>query len=116
MAKVKMISDKNKRLRVVYGKRHRDETVKLFWQYVHFTDEAHVDPDQVHSKHILREEGTRYEAKNIQSMPDVKGVKLNFATSISWHHKGELHFYNDEHGPPVVTKNPPNHANQSIRL
>lgn len=108
MAKVKMISEKNKRLRVEYGKRHRDETLKSFWQYIHFTDEAHVDPDQVHSEHILREEGTRYEAENMQPMPDMKGVKFHFAASISWHHKGKLQFYNDEHDPPlVVTKKPP---------
>lgn len=44
----------------------------------------------------------------MQSVPDLKGAKLHFAASISWHHKSPLQFYNDEHDPPpVVTKKPP---------
>ena len=108
MAKVKNISNKNMRLRVEYGRRHEDETIDSFWQFVHFTDEAHLDPNEYYSKRVLREEGTRYESENLQAMPDMKGVKFHFAASISWHHKGELQFYNDEHNPPfVVTKKPP---------
>ena len=33
----------------------------------------------------------------MQQMPDMKGVKLHVAATISWHHKGALQFYNDEH-------------------
>lgn len=108
MVKVKKISQKNRRLRVEYGERYQHETVNSFWQFVHFTDEAHFDPDECYSKRILREEGTRYESENLQSMPDMKGVKLHFGASISWWHKSSLEFYNDEHDPPpVVTKKPP---------
>jgi hypothetical protein len=108
MTKVKEISLKNQKLRVEYGHRHKDETIDSFWQYVHFTDEAHLDPSESYSKKILREEGTRYEARHMQSMPNMKGVKLHFAASISWHHKSPLLFYNDEHDPPpVITKKPP---------
>lgn len=35
-------------------------------------------------------------------MPKMKGVKLHVAASVSWHHKGELQFYNDEHDQPIV--------------
>lgn len=67
---------------------------------MHFTNEAHVDPNQVHSKHILGEEGTCYEVE--------KRVKFYFAASISWHHKSPLEFYIDETDPsPVVMKKPP---------
>jgi hypothetical protein len=83
MAIVKPISLKNKQLRVEYGRRHVAETVNSFWQYVHFTDEAHFDPDEVFSKRVLREEGTRYEAANMQAMPQMKGMKLHFGASIS---------------------------------
>ena len=38
----------------------------------------------------------------MQPMPDMKGVKLHVAASVSWHHKGELQFYNDEHDKPAV--------------
>jgi uncharacterized protein YaiI (UPF0178 family) len=49
---------------------------------VHFTDEAHADPKELYSKRILREEGTRYESENMQSMLDMKEVKLHFAASM----------------------------------
>lgn len=108
MTKVKAISDKNKQLRVEYRLQHENETIYLFWQFVHYTEKAHLDPAECFSKRILREEGTRFEAKNMQPMPDMKGVKLHFAASIPWHHKGALQFYNDEHDPPpVITKKLP---------
>lgn len=41
-------------------------------------------------------------------MPDMKGVKLHVAVSISWHHKGALQFYNDEHDTPEIhVRKPP---------
>jgi hypothetical protein len=44
----------------------------------------------------------------MQSMPDMKEVKLHFAASVSWHHKSPLIFYNDEHDtPPMIIKKPP---------
>ena len=32
----------------------------------------------------------------------MKGVKLHVAAFISWHHKGALQFYNDEHDLPDI--------------
>jgi uncharacterized protein YaiI (UPF0178 family) len=49
---------------------------------VHFTDEAHVDLEELYSKRILREQGTRYESENMQSMLDMKKVKLHFAAFV----------------------------------
>ncbi len=49
---------------------------------MHFTDEAHFDPDQMYEERVLREEGTRYEPENMQTMPDIEGVKLHVAASI----------------------------------
>lgn len=107
MAKVKALSHKNKQLRVEYSRRHQDKTVESFWQYVHFTDKTHIDPNQLYSKFVLREEGTWYESENLPRMPDMKGVQLHFVASILWHHKSSLLFYNDEHDPPpVITKKP----------
>jgi hypothetical protein len=99
---VKLISLKNKQLRVKYDRRHVIETVNSFWQYVHFTDEAHLDSNEVFSKRVLREESTRYEAANMQVMSQMKKVKLHFETSISWHHKSPLIFYNDQHDSSFV--------------
>jgi hypothetical protein len=99
-----------------YDRRHQAVTVHSFWQYIHFTDEAHFDPGESYSKRVLREEGTRYEPQNMQPMPDMKGVKLHFAASISWHHKSPLLFYNDEHDPPPVSpKSPASHENRDTR-
>ena len=100
--KVKKISVKNKKLRVEYEHRHESETILSFWQYVTFTDEAHVDPGQIHRTCILREEGTRLNPDNMQEMPDTQGIKLHMAASISWHKKGPLIFYNDEQDPPPM--------------
>lgn len=41
---------------------------------------------------VLREEETRYETENLQTISDMKRVKLHVAASISWHHKGALQF------------------------
>lgn len=48
MAKVRSISNRNKELRVQYGREHQDHTVWNFFQYVHWSDEAHFDPDQTY--------------------------------------------------------------------
>ena len=80
---VKKISPANKKTRLQYGNDYKSETVKSFWQYVTFTDEAHVDPSQMHRGCILREEGTRLHSDNMQKMPDTQGVKLHMAGSVS---------------------------------
>jgi hypothetical protein len=49
---------------------------------VHFTDEAHLDLDEIFSKRVLREESTRFEPENMQIMSDMKEVKLHFAASV----------------------------------
>ncbi len=67
--KVKLLRLANKKDRIQYGTEHGLETVESFWQYVTFTDEAHVDPGQVARTCILRE-GTRLNPDNMQKMPD----------------------------------------------
>lgn len=100
-AVVRKISDKNKQLRVQYGLEHKDKSME-FWESVHWTDEAHIDPSQVSSQYILREEGTRYDPSNIEERSELKGVEFHIAASVSWHHKSPLQFYNDEHDFPEI--------------
>ena len=102
MAKVKEISPKNKKERVRYAEKHKDETVQSFWQYVHWIDEAHIDPSMEPRQYILREEGTRLQSENMQEMKETVGVRYHIAASVSWHHKGLLQFYNDENDPPEI--------------
>ena len=82
-SKVKKISPKNLKKRVHYDIEHRNETVKSLWQWVLFTDETHVDPDQVHRTCILREEGTRLHSDNMQEMPDTQRMRLHMTGSVS---------------------------------
>ena len=98
MASVKkQISSKNKDLRVKYGQEHKDKSVDDFWQYVYYTDEAHIDPSSAAQGWILREEGHRTDPENIQERPEKTGMKLHVAAWFNWHEKAEkLEFYNDE--------------------
>jgi curved DNA-binding protein CbpA len=91
------INNKNKLLRKQYAETHKMHTVVDFWQYVHFTNEAHFDSNQMLQKQTLREEDIRYEKKNMQTMSNMKRIKLHVVVFISWHHKEVLQFYNDEH-------------------
>jgi hypothetical protein len=99
---VKLINLKNRQLRVEYDHRHVIETMNSFWQYVHFTNETHLNSNKIFAKRVLREQSTRYEAANMQVMSQMKEIKLHFEASISWHHKSSLIFYNDEHDSSLV--------------
>jgi hypothetical protein len=68
MAIITEISAKNKRDRVKYGEEHQNKTIDSFWQYVYFTDKAHIDPSQSSQIWILRKQGTRYESENMQNL------------------------------------------------
>ena len=49
----------------------------------------------------------------MQKMPDMKGIKLHVAASISWHHKWPLTFYNDEHDAPEIQVHKPRKPRKS---
>ena len=92
-----MISKANKAQRVKYGLEHWEKTIEAHWQYIHFTDEAHVDPSSMGAGYILREEGTRENPENIQERNHKQGNKLHIAGWVNWHAKCEkVEFYNDE--------------------
>jgi hypothetical protein len=93
----KKVSKKNTSNRTIYGKKHYWETVDSLWQYIVFTDEAHIDPSSFRVGEILRERGHRYDLENIQQRSQKSGVKLHIAAWINWHAKAEkLRFYHDE--------------------
>ncbi|RDL37406.1 uncharacterized protein BP5553_04839 [Venustampulla echinocandica] len=80
-----------------YGTRHQGKGVSDFWQYVFFTDEAYIDPSSTIQGHILREQGTRYDSRNIQERGEKQGIMLYIAAWINWYSKTDkLEFYNDE--------------------
>ena len=57
MTRIRSISNRNKKLRVRYARKHQNHTVKNFFQYVHWSDKAHFDFDQTYDDFILRKKG-----------------------------------------------------------
>ncbi|KAF2834734.1 hypothetical protein M501DRAFT_1020525 [Patellaria atrata CBS 101060] len=93
----KKISQPNKNKRANFGEEHKGKKVEDFWASCVFTDEAHFDPGDQCQELVLREEGTRYEPKNIQERGSKQGNKVHFAGWVNWYRKCEkLIFYNDE--------------------
>lgn len=88
--KVKKLRSQNQKNRVQYTKDHKSETVNSFWQFVCFTNKAHVDSDQMSRICILREEDIRLNSNNMQKMSDTQKVKLHMIDFIFWHHKDSL--------------------------
>jgi hypothetical protein len=104
----KEISQKNRRERVKYGQEHKDKSVEDYWQWIFFTDEAHIDPSSMGQGSILRERGHRYDVENIQERPEKTGVRLHVAGWVNWHFKApKLEFYNDENDYVQKPKRPP---------
>jgi hypothetical protein len=64
----------NRGYRVEYAEEHKNKTVDEFCSKVFFTDEFHVDPSAMGVGHILREQGHRYDPKNIQERESLIGV------------------------------------------
>ncbi len=82
MRNVKAISLQNKQLRLTYVKKHKFKSMK-FWESVHWTDEAHIDSSQQTTQYILREEGTRYQSKNLMQRHDLQDVTFHIAAFVS---------------------------------
>ena len=102
MAQGRSISPKNRGQRVQYGEENGPKDFWSFWQYISYSDEAHYDPDEVSKGRVLREIGTRFDADNMQVRPELSGVQVHYSASVSWHHKSDLTFYNDENDPPKI--------------
>ena len=104
----KVLSRQNLKNRYEYGLQYCDKTIEDFWQYIFFTDEAHIDPSSMGQGMILRERGTRTDSENIQQRPPRTGVKLHIAGWINWNAKcKKLLFYNDENDYTMKPKRPP---------
>ena len=93
----KEIAWKNKGERIHYGAAHLQHTIHNYWQFVFFTDEAHMDPSSQSQGYILREQGHRTDPENIQERGEKTGVVFHIAGWYNWWEKCEkLEFYKDE--------------------
>lgn len=79
----KEISAKNTQEREEYGSIHEDKPLIGFWDYIVFTDEAHVDPLSMFTQGVLRETGGRYKDENIVEKPARTRVKFHMAGWVS---------------------------------
>ena len=105
--KIKKLFENIKVFWMEYGARNKQHTVKQFWRFVHFTDEAHLDVDEVFQGRILREEGTVINSENMQEMSSKElGHSLHFEARISYWDRSFFLFYNDnkEVIPDIVVK------------
>jgi hypothetical protein len=101
---VKPISLANKRKRVDYGEAYRGRSIKDYWQFVYFTDEAHFRSEELANKseYEYRQSGTEQRLANLQETTSSSlNVTLHVAAGISWHGKGMFEFYNDPDPKPL---------------
>jgi len=93
----KTIRAKNHALRETYGQTHLYDSLFGFFDYIVYTDEAHIDPTSQAQGMVLREQGKRDDLENIEERPPLKGVRFHIAAWISWWGKADkLEFYNNE--------------------
>lgn len=93
----KKLSAKNKRERIEYGRLHEHHTIKDYYAYVVYTDEAHFEENERRAPGILREQGTAEEPQNMVERGERKPVVLHIAGWVNWYAKcDKLEFYNDE--------------------
>ena len=71
------------------------DIVKEFWQYVYFTDEAHINASLIGSNRILCEPGTRYKPENLLQTPKLEGYSFYITAYVNWNEIGPLKFYNN---------------------
>lgn len=92
------ISNKNLTLRRQYGERWHKELFHLFWSFIYWTDEAHIDRSIAIRKHIFREVGEfpSNDPTNQQFVPK-DDMLIHIAASVSWWHKSDLTFYHVDH-------------------
>jgi hypothetical protein len=100
------VSQQNKSIRVEYGKKHENETLTGFWQYVGFTDEAHFLSVKLQNKaeYELRFPGQERLLKETK----ITGLKvtLHCAGLVTYNHKGPLIFYKDPKEPSEKSYKP----------
>jgi hypothetical protein len=95
------ISDKNRDLRIQYGQDHQNKTVRDWWQYVYFTDEAHFNSVDLSykSQYETRQQGSQPLRRIQPNQKAPLNLTLHVAAGISYNHKGVFTFYKDPYEP-----------------
>jgi hypothetical protein len=97
----KEISKASKAQHVLYGERHKKETLTGFWQYVYFTDEVHFNSAEHQNKaqYKLRQPGQERSKRIQEFKTSGLNVTVHVAAGISYNYKGPLIFYKDPKEP-----------------
>ncbi|RDL42414.1 uncharacterized protein BP5553_02393 [Venustampulla echinocandica] len=95
-ARLKACTKGGQRYKQAYIKKEISRQNKRKRQYIFFSDEAHLDTSSQAQGYILREQGTRTDAENIQERGERTGVKLHVFAWVNWWGKSKLYFYHDE--------------------
>jgi hypothetical protein len=101
-AQTKHLSATNKRERIAYGFRHRKRTLRDFWRWIYFTDEAHFNSEELSTKPQweLREAGAQGRLENLnERVKPPFNLTVHIAAGCSYDSKGPLIFYNDPADP-----------------
>lgn len=103
---VSNVSEKNKPLRVQYGQEYEKETIRGFWEWIWFTDEAHYLSLKLQNKaeYELRIPGQE-RGHNVATESGLD-VTIHVAAGISYNHKGPLIFYHDPAEPSEKQRKP----------
>jgi transposase len=107
---VKPISKANKAQRLQYSRNHKGKTLRGFWQWVYFTDEAHFNTRDLAARdtYDLRLPSCQDRLERLQEAPPSLNVTIHVSAGISYDHKGAFLFYNDpdEPGPKEYVYKP----------
>jgi hypothetical protein len=100
------VSRQNKLIRVEYGKKHENDTLTGFWQFVGFTDESHFQSVKLQNEaeYELRFPGQERLLKETKMTG--LNVTVHCAALVTYNFKGKLMFYKDPKEPSEKTYKP----------
>jgi hypothetical protein len=111
------LSEKNRDLREKYGCTYQKKTIRDWWQYVYFTDEAHFNSVDLAYKtqYETRQRGAT-RSKRLQPTPKIPfNVTLHMAAGVSYNHKGVFIFYHNPSEPDQKVYKPARPRKSSVK-
>ena len=91
---------------MAYGKKHENETLTGFWQFIGFTDESYFLSVKLQNKaeHELRFPGQERLLKETKMTG--LNVTIHYAALVTYNFKGKLMFYKDPKEPSEKSYKP----------
>lgn len=101
MPTIRPISAANKTKRIQYCEARRLKTIKQYWKYVYFTDEAHFRSRDLSAQdhYNLHIPNTQQRLERLDERKPCLDITVHVAAGISYDSKGVFLFYNDPEDP-----------------